>query len=334
MSKETMRWLWKNIKVGYTEQRGHAWHYKASELDSVANHYPGPIPVADVLAMFDFDVIGQPIFIQDHTGQYVQVANRQAMVAQDTLDVFGVFKDGFVGHPYREWLIDHVVRLLDDGELGMASAGLLKNRALAFVSVEMPETINSPQGVGFRPVLIASTAFDGSLATTYKGDSVTLPVCDNTLSAGLAGQDNRIKIKHSKHSNLRINDARQALGIVYEIADDFQKELDRLCSWGVTEQEWSKLLDVQVPRPDDKGRAQTMADNKRETLDRLYHWDPRCAPWKDTAFGVMQAYNTYEHHEGIVRGASRAERNLLGSLTGAFAVKDSEVLVSLGAVQN
>jgi hypothetical protein len=37
-----------------------------------------------------------------------------------------------------------------------------------------------------------------------------------------------------------------------------------------------------------------------------------------TAQGVLQAINTYEHREGVVRGSGRAERDPLRTITGGF----------------
>jgi hypothetical protein len=65
-----------------------------------------------------------------------------------------------------------------------------------------------------------------------------------------------------------------------------------------------------------QGRARTLADTKRSTLTRLYDHDVRVAPWAGTAHGVIQAVNTYEHHEGTIRGAARPERNMLRTVTG------------------
>ena len=65
-----------------------------------------------------------------------------------------------------------------------------------------------------------------------------------------------------------------------------------------------------------------MADTKRDTLKKLYAYDPRVAPWAGTAHGVLQAVNTFEHHEGIVRGSTRAERNMLRTIAGDFAALD------------
>ena len=69
-----------------------------------------------------------------------------------------------------------------------------------------------------------------------------------------------------------------------------------------------------------------MADNKRETLQRLYRQDHRVAPWAGTAHGVLAAVNTYEHHEGTVRGATRPDRNMFRTVTGDFARVDRETL--------
>lgn len=48
----------------------------------------------------------------------------------------------------------------------------------------------------------------------------------------------------------------------------------------------------------------------------------RVEPWAGTAYGVIQAVNTFEHHERTVRGAERAERNMLRTVTGDFGDVD------------
>ena len=46
------------------------------------------------------------------------------------------------------------------------------------------------------------------------------------------------------------------------------------------------------------------------------------APWRGTAFGVVQAVNTFSHHEGTVRGMARSERNMLRAVTGDIDALD------------
>ena len=46
------------------------------------------------------------------------------------------------------------------------------------------------------------------------------------------------------------------------------------------------------------GRGLRAGDHQREALERLYPHDERVSPWSGTGLGVVQAVNTYEHHEG------------------------------------
>jgi len=70
-----------------------------------------------------------------------------------------------------------------------------------------------------------------------------------------------------------------------------------------------------------------------ESFTTLYRSDPRVAPWAGTAHGVLQAVNTYEHHEGVVRG-ERAERNGLKTITGDFGRLDRTTWKTLTAILN
>jgi phage/plasmid-like protein (TIGR03299 family) len=219
-----------------------------------------------------------------------------------------------------------VANLLSD-ELGIGSAGLLRGVAQAWVQVEVPDNISTPQGVTFRPNLLAATSFDGSLSTTYRR-TATIVVCDNTMAQGLGEAGNAYKVKHSRYSNLKIEDARHALALVETTGAEFTETIAKLCAWPVSSGQWSRLLDKVVPVPTEKGRSQTMATNKRDSLQRLYHFDNRVAPWQGTAFGVLQAFNTYAHHESIVRGAERAERNMANAVLGVTEASDAEILPS------
>jgi phage/plasmid-like protein (TIGR03299 family) len=247
----------------------------------------------------------------------------------------GIFAPGYTRHQYREWLLTTVADILDDG-LSVSSAGLLRGGAIAWVEVSVPESITTPEGVVFRPNLLATTSFDGSIATTFKR-TITDTVCDNTRDAALAEKGQAFKVKHSRHSHAQLAPARAALEMIHTIADDFAAEVAQLCATPVSAGQWSAFLDAHVPRADIngaplKGRSLTMADNKRETLLRLYRHDQRVAPWAGTAHGVVQAVSTYEHHEATVRGAARPERNMLRTITGDFAKLDRGTLATLEMV--
>lgn len=173
--------------------------------------------------------------------------------------------------------------------------------------------------------------FEGSLSTTFKRAVINV-VCHNTMAAGLAEHGQQVKIKDSRYSKLCLAEARQALNIVCEIADDFAAEVARLCRTDVSSAEWAAFLDVHPPIPAESVR--TMAETKRDTLTRLWNHDVRVAPWRGTAWGVLQAVNTYTHHEQTVRGTGRVERNVLRTVTGGVDELDHTTVRVLTAVRD
>jgi len=355
MSRETSEWLNRNTLIGFSSKRGTAWHYRASDQADVpaslfpradvitvdgrevaSNHYSGAIPVHDVnTRLFHWDAV-QCNMAFDVSGilgtekeAWKKSAKRVAWVRSDTLEELGNPSPTWTAHPYSTWLVE-TTQQITDGDLDVASAGLLKNGAQAWVSYEVPDTISTPEGVDFRPQLLATTSFDGSLATTYKRVT-TLTVCDNTLAAALGEQGQQIKIMHSKYSHLKLMDAREALSIIHQDADDFAHAIEAMCQQTITDRQWSQFLDLYVPLHDDKGepkvkRALTMAENKRETLTQYWNNDRRVCDWKGTAWGVLQACNTWFHHAQIVRGATRPERNMDNVLNGRTAEHDEQIL--------
>jgi phage/plasmid-like protein (TIGR03299 family) len=352
MSRETLTWLNTMTLIGNTDQRGHAWHYRADEQDGQPNHYPGPIPVEEVeRRLFAWRAAQRRVAVEfpatpetmTHIGadgaplRWVVQTDRQAIAPDDADLVMGMFKSGYTPHQYREWLLSNVATILGD-ELAVSSAGLLSNRAVAWVEVSVPETITTPAGVEFRPNLLACTSFDGSLATTYKR-TVQLTVCDNTMSAALGERGQTVKVKHSARSLTRIGDVRQALAMVHHTAEVFAKNVQRLVEAPVSPLQFRKVLDALVPVAEDATpRTRSISEDKRHTLTRLYRWDPRVAPWTGTAFGVVQAFNTWHHHvqTGLpgnseqAKTRARAERNAKRAITSETENNDAQVMRVLG----
>jgi phage/plasmid-like protein (TIGR03299 family) len=339
MSEETASWLNTMTLIGYTDQRGHAWHYRANRQGDEPNHYPGPVPVEDVQrrlfgwTVLEGDVTSTATLLSDDGVDSVRITDpgRKAMLrppcalgSDDPGAILGIFRSGYQGHDYTTWLLEQVAEILDDA-LAIGSAGLLRGGALAWVSIEVPETITTPEGVAFRPHLLATTSFDGSVATTY-GRKVQLVVCDNTHAVAMREQGQQMKVRHSRHSQVRLADARQALALVHTIADDFAAEVARLTAVAVSDGDWARFLDELAPVLETEGRGRTLAQTKREGLQRLWDHDTRVAPWRGTAFGALQAVNTFTHHEGTVRGMARSERNMLRATTGATDALDCRVV--------
>lgn len=334
MSRESFKTLNTMTLIGMTEKRGHnAWHYRAELQGDEPNHYAGAIPVEDVLRrLFNWEAQEAPVFvgIKDDEGNIVRYepqADRKAIVRSDNGHVMGIFKDSYAIHQYRKWTIDDVANIIDDHNLVIGSAGLLREGAIGWVTIEMPENVTTSVGYEVRPYLLATTSHNGTIATTYKR-VYNAPVCDNTLFAGLAENGLQYKVRHSKYSNDRIQSVRDALDIVFAMTENIVAEIERLGSIKVSDREWDAIVNRLVPIGTEGEVAQSAIskmENKQEAIRNMYKNDPMVAPWNGTALGVLQAFNTFSHH---VAGTdkNRVERNALNALNGKIQTADTKVL--------
>lgn len=335
MSKETQKWLDENTLIGFTKDRGNAWHWR----EGANNHFSSAVPLERVRQLFGWEPVTLPYTFMWEGN--TRTTDRISVHRGDNGDLMGVFKDGYEPHAYNEWLVERVESILDtrkraDG-LQIGSAGLLKNGAIAWVSVEVPKAIDIPMvGEQIRPSLTAATSFDGTVATTYKR-LFTRIVCDNTFEMGMAEKlsgYSTVKVKHTRTSKGRLNllTTQDALGIMAGMSDEIIAEVTTLAQTEVPKRKWSDFLDVHVPLPTDKGRGLTMAETKRDKLNTLYSTDTRVAPWAGTAWGVLQAVNTYNQHLAIVRGGERADRTMENAIKGKTGEADRDALEQLKLV--
>lgn len=372
MSRETLDWLNVMTLIGNTAARTvsdgwhnrtraiatadagvaevvSAWHYREAMQGDEPNHYAAFIPIEDVArrlfswqpvrgSMDSTGTLMTPEGVHTFTisdGNRVNILRPPGSLAEDDPGaILGTFKAGYKIHDFKVWLLDNIATIIDD-DLGVSAAGLLGEGARAWVEVSVPESITTPEGVTFRPNLLAATSLDGSIATGY-ARTVQMSICDNTLSIARAEKGQKIKFKHTANSLSRIGEAREALQIIHTAADDFAAEVAELTATTVTDGQWERFLAELHPTVKEgkevQGRSRTYAINRREELDTLYRHDGRCAPWAGTAFGVLQTVNTHTHHVGVVKGMSRPLRNMERAVSGGIAKLDADTMAALDKV--
>ena len=320
--------------------------------------YDGPVPIEAAHALFSEVITGYKaaalkplegeamLFFPDGSPfpYRVVISEDHQLVGPEGRDVFfECFRSGYdtANHQFADVLIDATSAIVGDG-VELQTVGRLRDGAVAFVTVGVPETFKTPEGVEFRPNLTAGSSFNGKIATQW-GRHYGLTVCDNTMELNLSEAQKSgqlVKVKHTAHSVLRIANAREALGLIETGAETFAAEIAALCATPVSSTEWESILNELVPLPldesgkvNEKGRGFTMASSKRESLNGLLHSDDRVEPWAGTAFGVLQAFNTWNAHEGIIRGnVHRAERQYENKLTHKTADQDRETLAAIAKV--
>lgn len=347
MGAETMEWYNTRNLIGRTDEHGNAWHFSAEHQGDEPNHYPGFIPREDLTRrIFNWQAISEPMYRLDMTTDgvgYVEVEGRKLLLRSDTRETLNVTSDRYGVHQYDEVLVNNIADLLDvsDGQLGIASAGELEQGGTAWVQVEMTEGVTVGDDLLF-PFLTGASSHSGRYATQYRAGARRV-VCDNTLAAlmnydGGNTATDIVKVKHTKHSALRIEDARRVLGIAFATRDAFTAEVEQLLATTVSGHDFLTIVDAIYPKPeaksDDKdvnAKAQLNFQNRRDGhltmfLDRN---DDRIAPWSGTGWGAVQTINTWAQHNSPIRDeARRAERNRLRFLDGAVGTLDRKAVAA------
>ena len=353
MSKETSTWLNTMVLVGQTDKRGTAWHHRGdlqtpwsvtlpdgTTLSGTGNHYPGYIPVEHVTGrLFNWEALEAPVFAQvgilpDGTAEYEPIPNQKRIYpSDDPAHTFWIAKDSYQPHDYTDTLVNSLADIIDTSQedLGITSAGLLRQRAVAWVEISVPDTIVTPEGIAFRPNILATTSLNGTSATIWKR-TVTDTVCDNTRTIALAEKGQQYKIRHSKYSNLKLADARQALNIIHTTADDIEQEFAELCRIEVTDKQFFDIVNaVLMPKGEPESKnGKTLVEKKKGELSQLWRNDNRVSPWANTAYGTVQAFNTWEQHfKGTRKGTQVAERNMLETINGGIEENDRMVYATM-----
>ena len=330
MSSQTQEWLNKNILVGMTDERGHAWHRQ----NGGENSFSGPIPIERVRTLLDQYAAEDVALTKATDGSLIP--GFKAIARKDNGHVYKIFSSGYQIHDYSAWLVDSVGDLMDSvtEDLVIANAGGLDGGAVAFVQMQLPETFKAAMGVEFRTNLTAISSLNGKFKTKYKLINQNI-VCDNTLTMGLSEDSLSAGFKHTAKSLGNIERLRDklAIGFITEAADRFAAEVEALGAIKVDDKQWSDFLALHVEITDEtKGATLTRREHEREDLNQIYNFDEMAAPWKGTGYGMYQATNTYNHWRSMVRGAEREERNYLNAIGKQTENADREIIEQIYAV--
>ena len=335
-----------NLAVGLNRELGDPWHGNGA--------FDGAVPLEAATRVLTVNAAKRPLFTQSPAG-----VDTDGNITFDTVPVlnggkqlYGVFDEdtghcfqagvgeGYVIHDYNE-LIEWLAALVDAGagdvEIGCVMA--LGNKEQAMVQIRPPEGVVIG-GDKILPWLAAHSSLDSSWATGIKACRTRL-VCDNT-GRMIMGENNPVyKIKHTKNSKLRIAEAREVIGVMFERIDDMAEEIDRFQNTSMTDAQFIMVVDRTTPIKDDQGnplegRSKTIAESKRDTLARMWTEDPRVAPYRHTVWGAIQAHNTAVTHEFTVRGAAsgvtRTDRQAINTVSGRIDQVDAETIKAINDV--
>jgi phage/plasmid-like protein (TIGR03299 family) len=262
----------------------------------------------------------------------------KSIVRSDNYAPLGRFKDGYDSTGYKG-LMQWTQNTLYGGMTNYAT-GLLGGGTRFFTQFGLDETLHDGKsGLDFLPFVLFQSSLDGSLANSWSAGSL-IAICDNMfagIKASSAAAGRQLKLKRSRYglSEARMSDLRSVLAVTELETQSMTDFLHQTVDIEVSKAQFGKVLDELIPMPD-AGEASkaavTKSNNRRDSVTALYHNSPMVEPWNGTAFGVIQAFNTYAHHGQNVRGATRVERVYDRVLRGDMAESDTRVVGALEKV--
>ena len=200
---------------------------------------------------------------------------------------------GVVGSNYtitqNEELGDFGSLLLEDGR--GETAGSTNGGRTVFMSIALEtETKIDPEGVSdtVKQYLMISTSHDGTGALVA-GVTPVRVVCQNTLQMALrAGLKNRIKIRHTKSMQERMNAAAATRKLTTNYITAFEEEATEMFQHSLTDNEFDAIIKAAYPEPKTNQAATTRWLDKRDTIMGLWN-GPTVAGIKNTAWGALNA---------------------------------------------
>ena len=308
------------------------WHHHLGTPTDVIEGY---IDLADVLqrARLDWTVEKRPIFVRaekaDGGFDLVEVDGQFATVRTDTDKPLGVVGSGYTVFQNEQGL-DMVQAMLDGSEhpIRIETAGSLRGNRTVWVLARLEEDVVI-DGDRVLPFLLFSNTHDGTGASRLQ-PTPTRVVCQNTLSYAIRGARSAYTFRHTAGMQGRVEEARQAIGLAHAYYGAFEAEVEALMNAEVTPGQFDKVLDSVIPQadPDASKRTVNSVAKARGEVRSLYLSDPRVGRFTGTAWGVDQAFSTYEQWLRPVRGQgekARAEAQARNATDGTVASKASTV---------
>lgn len=144
--------------------------------------------------------------------------------------------------------------------------------------------------------MLLANGHDGTMRVVAKFTPIRV-VCYNTLLAALAGEGREISLKHSSTILTRINDVREALGIINNYYENFEEQANYLATRQLTETAVNDLLDRIGLKEPTEGRK-PRETNPRNSILYLFEngLGSNLSSSRGTAWGLFNAVAEFTDH--------------------------------------
>jgi len=282
-----------------------------------------------VTASLDWTVTKEPMYVMGAAG-VTQVPNRWAVVRSDVAEPLGVVGDGYRVLQNSEGF-DMLGALLEGGEVEVETAGSLRGGRHVWALARLHRDLHI-DGDEHVPYVLFTTSHDGSSSVKVATTPVRV-VCMNTLRWALQGARSTWSVRHTASVADRVDEARKTLRLAWTFYDEFEHDVRYLMSRPVTEAQFEQVVQRTFPTPKDATDQQrARAEDRRGQVASIYLRSTEVGEFTGTAWGTLQAFNTWDLWKRPTRGGQPLEQQAMRVLTGRTEAFTQEVRRHLAAV--
>jgi phage/plasmid-like protein (TIGR03299 family) len=259
------------------------------------------------LAKLDYQVQQENIFLKDG----IKLDN-MAIVRQDTRDILGITTDKYkiVQNVDAFSFFDVVV---GEGQAVYHSAGALGKGERIWILAKLPNDIIINKDDVVEKYLCLTNSHDGKSSLRMYFTPVRV-VCQNTLNMSMSDAKNGIAIRHSGNIKMKVDEARNVLGISINYYNQFEEIVKRMENVEMQKDSLNSYFDKVLGINDEK-ETSTRKENQKYDLVRLF--EKGRGQQAGNKHSLWKAYNSvteYVDHERTVKNLSEDASNKLSSI--------------------
>ncbi len=209
-----------------------------------------------VAASMDWTVGTAPIFLQDGT----VIPDKAAIMRLDTREVFDIASDHYTPIQNHQ-NADTLDAIIANGAT-VETMGAIDGGRECWALAKVPKTFEVVSGDKVEAYILLTWGHDGKHGVQGRRTFVRV-VCANTMMAAM-GSKAAFSVRHSKNAEVRLDDAREALGMVYKEMENTAELFRALANRPLTSTESTTYVEQVFPYP-----ASARAESTEETLARL-----------------------------------------------------------------
>lgn len=207
--------------------------------------------------------------------------------------------------------------LVDESGAIFETAGSLGHGEKVFMALKFPDTMLAG---GIDPInnyIMAVNSHDGSSSFFVAVTPLRLH-CTNTIRMTMRTAQNKIALRHTAGATAKVQQARETLKLVFKYQEEFEREVEKLLSIKITDNEYKKFVETLIPEAKDQEsvRQVNAVEKTRSELMGLWKADTQQTV-KNTGWSAYNAVAEYVDWYKPVRGGEskdlqRAEKTITG----------------------